>query len=68
MHHLLFSDAISYTKLAPPRYPAYGKQLAEALQPTADDVDSAVPGCERVSHPVLGTSRAAPLAAEDFHL
>jgi len=39
-----------------------------ALQPTEDYLDSAIPGCERVTLRVLGTQPAAPLQAEDFHL
>ena len=39
-----------------------------ALRPTDDYVDSAIPGCERLTYRVLGVPPAAPLAAEDFHL
>jgi len=39
-----------------------------ALRPTADYVDSAIPGCERTTLRVLGQPPDAPLAAEDFHL
>lgn len=38
------------------------------LRPTADYLDSAIPGCERTTFRVLGTQPGAPLAAEDFHL
>ena len=40
----------------------------KALRPTDDYVDSAIPGCERVTYRVLGHQPAAPLAAEGFHL
>lgn len=39
-----------------------------ALRPTADYLDSAIPGCERTAFRVLGTPPGAPLAAADFHL
>ena len=39
-----------------------------SLQPTADYVDSAIPGCERTTYRVLGFEPDAPLAAEGFHL
>ena len=38
------------------------------LQPTADYVDSAIPGCERTTWRVLGQPPGAPLAAEGFHM
>ena len=38
------------------------------LEPTADYIDSAIPGCERTTYRVLGAQPGAPLAAEDFHL
>ncbi|SFN39060.1 cupin domain-containing protein [Variovorax sp. OV329] len=38
------------------------------LQPTADYVDAALPGCERSTYRVLGVPPGAPLAAEGFHL
>ncbi len=38
------------------------------LQPTADYVDSAIPGCERTTLRVLGQQPGAPLAAEGFHM
>ena len=39
-----------------------------SLEPTADYVDSAIPGCERTTYRVLGFQPDAPLAAEGFHL
>lgn len=39
-----------------------------ALQPTADYLDSAIPGCERTTYRVLGQAPHAPLEAQDFHL
>jgi mannose-6-phosphate isomerase-like protein (cupin superfamily) len=39
-----------------------------ALRPTNDYVDSAIPGCERLTYRVLGVQPEAPLAAEDFHM
>jgi mannose-6-phosphate isomerase-like protein (cupin superfamily) len=39
-----------------------------SLRPTDDYVDSAIPGCERLTYRVLGVPAAAPLAAEDFHM
>ena len=39
-----------------------------ALRPTADYVDSGIPGCERTTYRVLGHPPDAPLAAEHFHL
>jgi mannose-6-phosphate isomerase-like protein (cupin superfamily) len=38
------------------------------LRPTADYVDSAIPGCERTTLRVLGQQPGAPLAAEGFHM
>ena len=38
------------------------------LKPTADYVDSAIPGCERTTLRVLGQQPGAPLAAEGFHM
>ena len=38
------------------------------LRPTADYVDSAIPGCERTTLRVLGEQPGAPLAAEGFHM
>jgi mannose-6-phosphate isomerase-like protein (cupin superfamily) len=38
------------------------------LTPTADYVDSAIPGCERTTLRVLGQQPGAPLAAEGFHM
>lgn len=38
------------------------------LKPTADYVDSAIPGCERTTLRVLGHPPGAPLAAEGFHM
>ena len=38
------------------------------LVPTADYVDSAIPGCERTTWRVLGQTPGAPLAAEGFHM
>ena len=38
------------------------------LRPTADYVDSAIPGCERTTMRVLGQQPGAPLAAEGFHM
>ena len=38
------------------------------LRPTADYVDSAIPGCERTTYRVLGHRPDAPLEAADFHL
>jgi mannose-6-phosphate isomerase-like protein (cupin superfamily) len=38
------------------------------LVPTADYVDSGIPGCERTTWRVLGQQPGAPLQAEDFHL
>lgn len=38
------------------------------LQPTADYIDAAIPGCERTTYRVLGTQPGAPLAAEGFHM
>lgn len=38
------------------------------LKPTADYVDSAIPGCERTTLRVLGQQPHAPLAAEGFHM
>lgn len=38
------------------------------LKPTDDYVDSAIPGCERLTWRVLGQQPAAPLAAEGFHM
>lgn len=39
-----------------------------ALRPTADYVDSGIPGCERTTLRVLGAPPGAPLAAEGFHM
>lgn len=39
-----------------------------SLKPTADYVDSGIPGCERTTWRVLGEPPDAPLAAEHFHL
>jgi mannose-6-phosphate isomerase-like protein (cupin superfamily) len=39
-----------------------------ALEPTDDYVDAAIPGCERSTYRVLGSPGAAPLAAAGFHL
>jgi mannose-6-phosphate isomerase-like protein (cupin superfamily) len=39
-----------------------------ALRPTAAYVDAALPGCERTTFVVLGSSAEAALPAEDFHL
>jgi quercetin dioxygenase-like cupin family protein len=38
------------------------------LQPTADYVDAAIPGCERTTYRVLGTPPGAPLQAAGFHM
>jgi len=38
------------------------------LRPTADYLDSAIPGCERTTFRVLGEPPAAPLTAAEFHL
>ena len=38
------------------------------LRPTDDYIDSAIPGCERLTYRVLGAPPAAPLAAEGFHM
>ena len=38
------------------------------LRPTADYIDSAIPGCERTTLRVLGLQPGAPLAAEGFHM
>ena len=38
------------------------------LQPTADYVDSGIPGCERMTYRVLGAGPDAPLAADQFHM
>ena len=38
------------------------------LVPTADYVDSAIPGCERTTLRVLGHRPHAPLAADGFHM
>ena len=38
------------------------------LRPTADYVDSGIPGCERTTLRVLGQPPGAPLAAEGFHM
>lgn len=38
------------------------------LRPTADYIDSAIPGCERTTLRVLGQQPGAPLAAEGFHM
>jgi len=38
------------------------------LEPTADYIDSAIPGCERTTYRVLGFQPGAPLAADGFHL
>jgi mannose-6-phosphate isomerase-like protein (cupin superfamily) len=38
------------------------------LKPTADYVDSGIPGCERTTLRVLGQQPDAPLAAEGFHM
>jgi mannose-6-phosphate isomerase-like protein (cupin superfamily) len=38
------------------------------LRPTADYVDSMIPGCERTTLRVLGHRPGAPLAAEGFHM
>lgn len=38
------------------------------LTPTADYVDSGIPGCERTTLRVLGAQPGAPLAAEGFHM
>lgn len=38
------------------------------LQPTADYIDSAIPGCERTTLRMLGQQPDAPLAADDFHM
>lgn len=40
----------------------------DSLQPTADYVDAAIPGCERTTWRVLGDAPGAPLAAGTFHL
>lgn len=40
----------------------------QALVPTDDYVDAAIPGCERTTWRVLGHRPDAPLQAEDFHL
>ena len=40
----------------------------DALLPTDDYVDAAIPGCERSTFRVLGQQPAAPLAAEGFHM
>lgn len=39
-----------------------------SLQPTADHLDAAIPGCKRTTWRVLGTSPDAPLSADSFHL
>lgn len=39
-----------------------------SLRPTDDYVDAAIPGFERTTYRVLGTTPGAPLAAEGFHL
>jgi mannose-6-phosphate isomerase-like protein (cupin superfamily) len=39
-----------------------------ALRPTDEYIDSAIPGCERLTFRVLGVPPAAPLAAEEFHM
>ncbi len=39
-----------------------------ALRPTADYVDSLIPGFERTTFRVVGTGPGAPLPAESFHL
>lgn len=38
------------------------------LEPTADYIDAAIPGCERTTYRVLGAQPGAPLAAEGFHM
>lgn len=38
------------------------------LEPTADYLDSAIPGCERTTYRVIGERPAAPLQATDFHM
>jgi mannose-6-phosphate isomerase-like protein (cupin superfamily) len=40
----------------------------KTLVPTADYVDSGIPGCERTTYRVLGHAPAAPLQAEGFHM
>jgi len=40
----------------------------QALRPTADYVDSHIPGCERTTYRVIGNQPDAPLQAEGFHL
>src|SRR5688572_5671689 len=39
-----------------------------ALRPTDEYIDSAIPGCERLTYRVLGVPPAVPLAAEEFHM
>jgi mannose-6-phosphate isomerase-like protein (cupin superfamily) len=39
-----------------------------ALKPTADYIDSGIPGCERTTLRVLGHPGSAPLEAEGFHM
>ncbi len=38
------------------------------LKPTADYVDSGIPGCERTTLRVIGQQPGAPLAADGFHM
>jgi mannose-6-phosphate isomerase-like protein (cupin superfamily) len=40
----------------------------DALRPTTDYVDAAIPGFERTTYRVIGTAPDAPLPAETFHM
>jgi quercetin dioxygenase-like cupin family protein len=55
---------------ADPSVEQMARQVARfgALQPTADYVDAAIPGCERTTWRVIGEPGAAPLPAEHFHM